>query len=87
MNQPYPMRCGNRLGNLTAKGEQVREGKRPARQAGFQGFPFDVLHHNEVAALGLFNRVNRDDVGMIERRSRPCLPQEALARWGMDLAE
>jgi len=42
-------------------------------------FPLDVLHREEEGAIGFFHRVNRDDVGMIERGNGPA-PRARTAR-------
>ncbi len=34
-------------------------------------FTFDVFHHQEIDPIGFFNRINRNDIGMIQSGSRP----------------
>ena len=43
-------------------------------------FPFDVLHREEQHAVGFFDRIDRDDVGVIERGRGLGLAQEARPR-------
>ena len=44
-----------------------------------QRLPLHQLHRDEVNAAGLFDRVHRDDVGVVERGNRPGLAGEAQA--------
>src|SRR5205823_12406909 len=43
-----------------------------------ESFSFDVLHHNEAAALVLDDFVDRADVRMIQPRRRPGLAHQAF---------
>jgi hypothetical protein len=48
-----------------------------------QRFPFDELHRDEVHAAARSRIVNRDDVGMRERRSRARFLEQTAALSGM----
>ena len=45
--------------------------------------PFDELHRQEGNAVGFFNRVDRDDVGMVERGNRLRLALKAAEPLGV----
>jgi hypothetical protein len=48
-----------------------------------QRLSFDKFHGQEERSVCLFDRINRDDVGMIERRHRACFAPESRQRIGI----
>ena len=48
-----------------------------------QALALQLLHHDEGMAVVILNAVDGADVGMVQQRSRPCFPLEALQRLGI----
>ena len=58
--------------------QQLCEFQRAACDGVLQRLSFQKFHDDEALALMLVNLVNRADVGVVQRRSRPCFPAEAF---------
>jgi len=74
-----------RLRRLARDLESIRLVQRPLRQPLFQGEPFDVLHGEEASPVPLPHFVDVTDVRVIQRRRRPCFPEEAFVGRGVEL--
>ena len=66
-------RVGERHGDL----EEPRERKAARREERVEGFALDQLHREEPAAAVLLDRVDGDDVGVVQRGERARLALEA----------
>jgi hypothetical protein len=77
------VRGGDGFGNRNGQPEELLKGQ-PARtsQAG-QGLPLDELHRQEVHAAGFLDRVDRDDVGVVEGGDGARLSLEPLESIGI----
>jgi hypothetical protein len=76
--------CGaERFSALDAEGDQLVDRNRRATRASAEGLALDVLHRDEVEAVGLVHRVDGDDVGVIQHRGEAGFLTEALARVGV----
>ena len=64
---------GERHGDL----EELLERQAAGRNELGEGLALDVLHGEEALAVGLFDRIDGDDVGMVERGDRLDLALEA----------
>ena len=67
-----------RIGNFNSQLQQDIHLQRPPGNPLPQRLPLQILHGNERSALVLANLVNRADVRMIQRRSRPRFPAETF---------
>jgi len=77
MDDPRPMRRRQRARDLGRIAERFFERQGLGRDQPAQGSALDILHGDEIYAAFLRNVVNRDDVGVIQRRGRPGLLHEA----------
>ena len=77
MNDAGGVRCSRGIGDLKTQPRNLLKLHRSALDFGFERFTFHILHDDEVQAVGLFDRINGDNVGMIESARRPRLPQES----------
>jgi hypothetical protein len=65
------------LGYLPADARSFVDRQRPFADFLCQRLAFNKLHHNEASSLGLFQPMDRGNVGMIERRQELGLALEA----------
>ena len=80
MDDAAPVRDRKGLGDLRPQRQRVSHGHGSAAQHGRQRFAFDVLHHDERAAVvGLAHLVHVADVRVIERRRCLGLAQQVPA--------
>ena len=85
VDQPDRVCCGEGVSHLRTQVEQPRQLQRPTPDHCLQRLALDVFHHDKVRAVGLFDRVDDDDVGMVEdrgrraSRSRRCLALSSCA--------
>jgi len=77
MDDAGAMRAIERIGDLDAVTNDVRERQRPARDALGERLAFEQLHHQIAAAVVLADVVQRADVRMVELRDRARFPLEA----------
>jgi hypothetical protein len=68
------------VGNLNADIEQRIQRERAPRHSLLERFTLEQFHYQEELPFVLLNVVNGADVGVIQRRSRPCFAAEALQR-------
>ena len=73
------VRCGERISDLRADTQRVREAHAFARDQVVEGLAFDQFHDDEGLAVMLANFVNRDDVGVIQAGGGAGFLQEAVA--------
>jgi hypothetical protein len=78
VDQPDGVGRGQGFSHLRAHVEQPRQFQRAAADHRLQSLALDVLHHDEVQAVSLFDGVDDDDVRVVEGRGGPRLPQQAL---------
>jgi hypothetical protein len=67
MNDAFLVRFLQRFGNLFRNGQRFFNRNRAALAPLGQRFTGNQFHHEKVAAIDLFQSVNRSDVGMIQR--------------------
>ena len=72
------MRGGQRVGNLDAEFENLLDFHGPAFDAMLQRRTLQILHDDKWAAFVLIDIVDGADVGVIQRRSRPCFTLESF---------
>ncbi len=75
VNDAGGMSRRERLGNLRPDLADLGEIQRTCRQAIRERRPVDELHDDEEQPVGLFNRVDRNDRRMAQRRCRARFPQ------------
>ena len=80
MDDPLPVGRFERLHDLDRDPQRLLDGDGPLPDLRPQCLAVDVLHDDEVAALGLGDLVDMADVGVVERRRRPGLADETLVR-------
>ena len=77
MDDALGVRLRQRVGDLRRVLQRVRERQPPAADPVGERRALDVLHGDEVDAVRLADVVDRDDVGMVQRRGRPGFLHEA----------
>ena len=70
-------RCGGRRASISARHMPIG-GIKPLQRP-----PIDVLHGDESQSAGLIDFVNRDDVRVVQRRSRPGFLHKPRLRFGI----
>ena len=80
MDDPQPMRLGQRLGDLTTERDRRWQIEGTALQPLGQRLSVDVLHRDVAVAVGLADFVDRADVRVIKTSGGLCLAHETLAR-------
>ena len=83
MHDSLGMRSIERLGNLDAQRQQGLVIQSTPGHPVFQRRAFEKLHRDKRVPLVPADFVNSADVGMVQRRSRPSLPPEALQSLGI----
>src|SRR5207253_485505 len=83
MHNSLGMRSIERLGNLDAQRHQGLVIQGTPGHPVFQRRAFEKLHGDKRVPLVPADFVNSADVGMVQRRSRPSLPPEALESLGI----
>ncbi len=78
VGDPLVVRRGERVGKRRRDGEELSQRHAPGRDPLGELLPAHQLHGQEVDAVRLLDRVDVDDVGVIERRQRPSLAPEPL---------
>ena len=68
------------IGDLRRGVDERVPGERPIRNPPVERLPFQQLHRDEGRAVGLFDRVDRADVGMVERAGGAGLALKPLER-------
>ena len=77
------MRRIQRVSNLDPQFQHTIKGQQAVSNAMFESLPFDVLQ-DHVGLVSVFSDLmNRADVGMIERRCRPCFTSKTIKRVGV----
>ena len=79
VDDPLPVRFRKRGRDLADDGERGLEVERLALQPGGQRLALDVLHGDEAVPVRIADVIYGADVGMVERRGRLRLAQQALA--------
>ena len=80
MNDAFRVGCIQRVGHLDAQRQRSRDIERLAADVLAKRLAVQQLHHQEWMARRLTDVVNRANIGMIQRRSRPRLALETLSR-------
>ena len=83
MHHPALVRLLERLGDLAGDRQRVGNWQRRLSHPGLQRFSDDMLHHDAGAPVDLGELVDVADVGVVERRGRPRLAVQPLARLGV----
>ena len=83
MDDPFPVRRVECLGDLTRDRERLGDGQRPAGQTIGERRPFDELEDQRGHAVRFFEPVDRADVRMVERREQARFAREAGAALGI----
>ena len=76
MGDPGAVGAGDRIGQRDGDLQQARERQPLAGQQLRQSLSLDQLHRDEVNALGLFHRVQRHDVGVVQSGNGAGFPLE-----------
>ena len=76
------MRLVQSFADLNAELQHLRQRQRAFAQAVGKSFAFEKLHDQIVSSILMANIVQSADVGMIQRRNRPCLALKALPGFG-----
>ena len=74
---PLGVRGGQGVGERHGDLQELLERQAPGRDELREGLALDVLHGEEACAVGLFDRIDGDDVGMVEGGDRLDLAFEA----------
>jgi uncharacterized protein len=83
MHDPALVRVLHRFGNLLRDAQRFVDGNRTVPDAICKRGPFDQLHHERMSSPGIFESVDRGDVGMIERREHLRLALESRHAFGV----
>ncbi len=83
VHDPLVVRRRQRLRQRHRHGEQVGLCHAPGRDERVEGLPLDQLHGQERDAVRLLDRMDGDDVGMIDRRDGARLALESLQAIGV----
>ena len=78
MDDALGMRRGEAVGDLSRDSADITNRRRSFRKELSKRPSFDPFHRNPGDAVGLPDVVDRDDGGMIQRRSRSSLALEAM---------
>ena len=77
--------CGSDgIGHSTRNRQDLGESQAAFRNYFGEGSSFDQLHREERHALDSLDRMNRDDVRMVERGDGPSLALETVAAFGIE---
>jgi hypothetical protein len=82
MDDALLMRDGQRVGEGDPDFEQPADGQTVFRDDAVERLALDELHGQEVDAVRLLDREDRDDLRVVEGRDRPRLPLEAFESLG-----
>src|SRR5688572_13787263 len=77
MNDSFVMSGGQAIGDLRHQSEQPFHWKRAVFHLIPKTLPFDELHGDERSPAEITNRIDRDDVGMVQCGCRPGFLREA----------
>ena len=66
MHDPFVVRRGERLGKSVGDLDDLLDGKAARGNAVFQRLPLDQFHGQKMDAVGFLDRVERDDVRVVE---------------------
>jgi len=66
MHDAFVMGRSERLSKGVRDFDDLLDGKAARGNAAFQGLPLDQFHGQKVDAVGFFNRVQRDDMRVVE---------------------
>ncbi len=80
MHEPEAMGLVERLGDLTAEAEHIRDGERTLLESRGEGLAFEMLHDQVIDVPLSADVMEGADVRVIEIRDGARLALEALAR-------
>ena len=87
MDDAFRVSFPKRVRDLARDLERLADIDRSARDSSRESFSFDVLHHDEAAALIFDDFVDRADVRVIQPRRRPGLAHQPLGAIGEEQAD
>ncbi len=79
MEHPLAMRLVKRVGDFDCIAQDLIYRQKAFLQAGGQGFPFQVLHHQEIDAVLLADIVQGANMRIVQAGDGACLALETLA--------
>ena len=85
MNDPFLVRCVERVGNLARDCERLWNRQWPARQPIGERGALDQFKHQCGHAIGFFQSVDRADVRVIQRGEQPRFARETGPAFGVEL--